>query len=245
VNAACWCCCCVLALAGCSWRSGFDTPELACDESSRDCPDAGASADAAPGTAVTITFGERRTSDVTDVTFDTYLSSSNPDDNKGAKEAWYASTADARHALLRFDLSAIAPDAVVVSASLSLWTTDYASGGALRLYEMLESWDEGDEDDAPGVSNWYFRQPQRAWSGVGATPPSSGNLPVAELEPDTFFTEITAPLPASLVQGWVSSPAANFGVTFVAASSDGDFGFSSREADLPDFRPELTVTFVP
>jgi hypothetical protein len=267
----------LVALVGCSWRTGYDDASLLCSGASRDCPsgylcsdeglcriagevpdaqartgdDALADAapppvvDAAPREAVTVTFGERPTSDVTGVTFDTYLSSGNPGDNKGAKDVFFATAADTRHALLRFDLSSISQDAEVVAASLSLFTTDFATGGAVRIYPMLEAWDEGDQDDASGVCNWSFRKPLVAWSGAGATPPSSGRDFVAEMVPDATFTEFTTQLPTALVQGWVSSPAANFGVTLTAVSADGDFGFSAREALLGRRRPQLTITFVP
>jgi hypothetical protein len=270
----------LIALAGCSWRTGYDDASLLCSGASSECPsgylcsdeglcrlagevpdaasardDAVADAapmtavdarpDAAPGQAVTVTFGERPTSDVTRVTFDTYLSSGNPGDNKGAKDAIFATSADTRHGLLRFDLTSISPDAEVVEASLSLFTNDFATGGAVRLYPMLEAWDEGDQDDASGFCNWNFRKPLVAWSGAGATPPSSSAEPVAEIVPDAILTEFTTRLPAELVQGWVSSPAANFGITLTAVSRDGDFGFSSREALLGRRRPQLTVTFVP
>jgi hypothetical protein len=258
-----WRWCLLLALAGCSWRSGYDAPPLLCVSAASDCPDGytcsadgvclapdepdarAVDPDAPPGQELSLTFGERPDSDVGGVTFDTYLSSGNPDDNKGAKDAFYASTADTRHALLRFDLSSIPPDATILAASLSLWTNDYATGGAVRVYQMREEWDEGDQDDAPGFSNWYFRRPLTFWSGAGATPPSSDTEPVAELAPDATFSESTTPLPASLVQAWVSTPVTNFGVTFVAVELDGDFGFHSREASPTSRRPQLTVSFVP
>ena len=194
---------------------------------------------------MTVTFGERLTSDVTGVTFDTYLSSGNPDDNKGAKDAFYATTAATRHALLRFDLSSIGPDAAIVSASLEIWTTDYATGGALRAYPVLEAWDEGNQDDAGGVANWTYRKLFVAWSGAGATPPSRETAAVAEIEPTATQAAFSMPLPAELVQGWVSSPADNFGIALVAVARDGDFGFASSEAPQAQRRPELAISFVP
>ena len=194
---------------------------------------------------MTVRFGERLTSDVTGVTFDTYLSSGNPDDNKGAKDVFYATSADTRHALLRFDLSSISPDAAITAASLEMWTTEYATGGALRAYPVLEEWDEGNQDDAGGVANWTFRTLFVAWSGEGATPPSRGTVAVAEVEPTTTQTAVTMPLPVELVQGWVSSPADNFGIALVAVSRAGDFGFTSSEALQSRRRPELTISYVP
>jgi hypothetical protein len=247
--------CCLSALAACSWRAGYDDALITCGPSSRACPagslcsDDGLCLPADGGIIITptveVTFGERLTSDVSAVTFDTYLSSGNPDDNKGAKDAFYATTADTRHALLRFDLSSIGPDAAVVAASLELWTTDFATDGPLRAYPILEAWDEGNQDDAGGVANWTYRKLFVEWSGEGATPPSRGTVAVAEIEPGITQAAFTMPLPVDLVQDWVSSPASNFGLALVAVSRDGDFGFASSEAPQSLRRPELTISFVP
>jgi hypothetical protein len=240
-------------LAACSWRAGYDDALVSCDPRSSACPTGSVCsddglcwpADGPRPLLVTVTFGERLTSDVSGVTFDTYLSSGNPDDNKGAKDAFYATSADTRYALLRFDVSAIAPDAAIVGASLEMWTTDFATGGALRAYPVLEAWDEGNQDDAGGVANWTHRTLFVEWSGAGATPPSRGIKAVAEIEPTAPQSPLAMPLPAELVQGWVSSPADNFGIALVAVARAGDFGFTSSEARQSQRRPELTISLVP
>jgi hypothetical protein len=110
---------------------------------------------------------------------------------------------------------------------------------------MLESWDEGNQDDASGFANWSFRKPRQSWSGEGATPPSRATQPVVEVEPPAEQTPFAMALPADLVQGWVGSPPANLGITIVAVTPGGDHGFSSSESLLSRRRPQLTVTFVP
>jgi hypothetical protein len=250
---------CFLPLAACGWRAGYDEASLACEAERDGCPngflcsDDGlcvAQPDAAPPRdglpqAQTMTFGERLSSDVAGATFDTYLSSGNPDDNKGGKDVFYVTAADTRHALLRFDLSAMPPDAIVVAATLELWTTEYASGGEIRAYRMLESWDEGNQDDAGGVANWTFRSLFVPWSGAGATPPSRGRDVLASIAPDEIDAPYTMALPAGLVQAWLASPGDNFGIALVAASPTGDVGFTASEARQTQRRPELTVTLLP
>src|SRR5688572_26359391 len=92
---------CLVAVAGCSWRAGYEESSLSCAAPSSTCPvgyrcsadglclrPGDGDPDARPGAdgagvsdgsigiqAVTVSFGERPTSDVTGVTFDTYLSS--------------------------------------------------------------------------------------------------------------------------------------------------------------------------
>jgi hypothetical protein len=215
-------------------------------------PDAArADANVVPGT-VTLTFGERPTSQVQGVTADTEIDSDNPNGNFGGDIRFYCG----RHGavlyvgLLRFDLSAIPPGATVQSASLELWTgDDPLDNGTVQWHRVLESWTEGNGDKTgpAGVANYSQRVQGTAWATVGAGAPGSSDQTIfAEQATPALNTPYTFVLPPSMVQSWVSAPASNFGMScFVAPGIDSDTDFKAQASSFEDRRPELTVTYVP
>ncbi len=239
-------------------QDGFCAP-AGSDEPDADVPFADAGADAPPladgapsdalpdgnGLPITVSFGERADSDVTGVTFDTYLTSVNQSENKGGNSDMVCTTNPDRTALLRFDLSSIPPGALVLGATLEVWTGPDSSVSAARVIPMLEAWDEGNQVDASGFANWVFRKPGFAWSGEGATPPSRAAQYVVEFLPNDAETPYGMLLPNLLVQNWIDLPAANFGIAIVPVSDNSDFDLKSSESTIAERRPELTITYVP
>jgi hypothetical protein len=216
-------------------------------------PDAPPDADVPP-TAVTVTFGERPTSDVQGVTSETEIDSDNPTGNYGGSAEFYAGRHPTQNqiwvALLRFDLGAIPPGAQVQSASLELWTgNDPLDNGTIQWHRLNEAWTEGTgaATGPTGVASYAQRAQGTPWTNMGAAfPGSSDSTIVSELATPGALTGYTFDLPTSLVQAWVSSPASNFGIAgFVSPSVDSDCDFKSHESIQTDHRPELTVTYVP
>ena len=138
--------------------------------------------------------------------------------------------------VVRFDTSAIPTTAVVMMAEMSLFD-DGDAGMANTVYPLLESWDE-----ATATSNQ--RMTGVAWAGAGATPPSRGATAIGTFTPATANTTYTFPLTTAVVQGWVTTPATNFGVAIATTNSDGS-RFASRERSTASQRPSLRVTFQP
>jgi len=112
---------------------------------------------------------------------------------------------------------------------------DGDSGMENTVYPLLESWDE-----ATATSNQ--RATGMAWLGAGATPPSRGATAIGTFTPATANTTYTFALTTSVVQGWVSAPATNFGVAITTTNSDGS-RFASRERSVAAQRPALRVTY--
>ncbi len=264
-----------LALSACSLSVDYAGSRFVCDPPAGDCPggftcaddgicmpigglgpdadtaDAPPGPDAPPppdaGVTVTVTFGNRPTSDVQNVTFDTTLDSANSGANFGGTSEIFCDSVPVVNGLLRFELTAIPAGATVVSASLELVTGgDALQEGTIQLNQMLEDWQEGNANGGAGTANFLERLPGTFWLAAGAAPPSSDALPAASFTPIGNFTAFQVALPPALVQAWVDQPEINFGLAcFVSGQVDSDSDFASSEAGNSDERPELTVTYVP
>ena len=200
---------------------------------------------------ITLTFGERNVAEVNDVTFDTQLSGfpGSLGYNWGAAEsAWAdASPSELRVALLRFDLTSIPADAIVIDAELSLFTStlDLAfSNDPANIFEVLEPWDEGDVSGVAGTANWNDRMPGVPWTTAGCGVGSRSDVSLASLTAVLTGSEYVFALPAELIQRWVSTPTDNHGVVLHTVFEDGT-GIATSESTLLNHRPMLTVTFDP
>jgi hypothetical protein len=139
-------------------------------------------------------------------------------------------------AMLRIDLSAIPTTAVVQSAVLHIWVSN-DTGGPVSVYQMLEAWDEA-------TATWLVRSTNVGWSAPGAAPPSRGATALASFTPTAFYEEKTATIANSVVQGWVTAPATNFGFAIATADADGS-AWRTRENTTVENHPILVVTYVP
>lgn len=200
---------------------------------------------------ITMTFGERNVAQVKGVTHDTQLSGfpGSLGDNWGAAEsAWAdASPSELRVALVRFDLTSIPTDAVILAAELSLFTStiDLAfSMDPANIFEVLEAWDEGDVSGAPGTANWDERMPGVPWTAPGCGPGSRSTESIASLTAVMTGSEYVFALPVDLVGRWVAMPSDNHGLVLHTVFEDGT-GIATSESTLLNHRPMLTVTFEP
>jgi len=236
-----------LVLGGCG-RLGFDEPDAGTDPSGDGPPTDGPAGDgpvggldaavdapaAGPGTT---TFGETPTADVTNVTADAYVS-----DEVGSTTSNYGGSTSLgcegteKRALLRFDLSSLAPGTPVTSALLRL---HFSAGGAstVNLHPVLEAWTEGTQSGTAGVVNQVQRTAGTSWTTAGAGSPGSAGASIASFAASTGAN--TVALPAATVQGWVNTPSTNFGVVIACS---GDSSFSSSENATSSSRPQLEVT---
>ncbi len=215
-------------------------------------PDAAPAADAAPTAdtspaAVGLLFGETDDADVTGVTVDTYLDSANPSFNYGADLIARVDDDPSTVALLRFDLSSIAPGVTITVAELSITTAaDALEEGSIQVYEVTEDWAEGDAVGAAAPANWTQRTATSDWTAAGAGTGSRATTAMSELVPGATATRYPVTLPTDLVQRWVDDSSTNRGLVLVpidAATHGVDF--ESSESATAASRPTLFITYTP
>jgi hypothetical protein len=216
----------------CACRIGFDPTEPAGPSE----PDSGIAQ------ITTITFGERPTSMRTGVTRDATIDQSEPKLKFGADEDLSSAefSANGEHALLRFDLSSLAPGSRIVAARLSLTRIDYGdeAPGPIEMRVLRESWTEGTNDGAPGTgASWTTRDGSAAWMTAGGSTMQT----LATMMPDAPDLDVT--IDPLVVQGWVDDPATNHGVLLTVGINTAHYHFHSRESNLDgrSRRPELAI----
>lgn len=163
----------------------------------------------------------------------------------GAATVWvdgnFRNVGDDRFGLLRWDLSAIPPGSVVLSASLSIHVMNNPAGKPYGVYELKRDWVEGQV-------TWNSASAKRPWQEPGAKGPkdrAASPVSILRVGSNGPFTADLGLAGAALVQTWVDRPAANHGV-LLGDSANGDaLGFVSRESPAVAQRPKLTVVFVP
>jgi len=211
----------IVIAAGCG-RVGFDIT------------DAGSGQDGSQQ-AVTTSFGETPTATVNGVTFDTEVS--NEAGSTGAN--FGASTMlecqiNQKRVLIRFDLSALAPGTVVVSAQLHVGMS--GSSGTTTIHPVLESWTVGTQNGTAGVANNTQRTAVANWTTAGALPPGSAGSAIATFTMITGWN--TVALPGATVQSWIDVPGTNFGVMI---DCGGDDNVHPSESSTTTQRPQLDV----
>ena len=159
-----------------------------------------------------------------------------------------------RRALMAFDVAAVVPPgATIDSASLTLQLVQTTSGpNAVKLHRTLASWTEGPTDAPggqglpaqPGDVTWQHRTyPSLLWTVQGGEyhPTASASTVVDQNGPYTWSSSAMA----SDVQGWLDDPASNLGWTMVGneAVMHTAKKFASREHDVFEWRPLLTITY--
>lgn len=198
-----------------------------------------------PAGSVTEVFGETPNASRTNVTADTYVSNegASQGDNFGGRTSLSFESTEKR-ALLQFDLSAIPPGKVVVSARLHLEVDGENSGAMVTMSPILEGWTEGSQSGSPGVANFTQRTATQDWTSAGVQTPGSAGATIITFPAPTTPTIVSVDLPIATIQSWVDAPNANFGVV-MAANGGGDVSVASSEATTATSRPELVVTYFP
>ena len=139
-------------------------------------------------------------------------------------------------------------------ASLTFNVTE-GSAYDFNLYNMRRAWVEGTNNDAAGSgASWtYYDAGINAWGTAGAMNTTSDRYDT-DLWDATSATfgptgSVVIPLNASgiaAVQGWISTPANNFGLTiqYMGTGTDPDYWIvDSREATTEANRPKLNLTY--
>jgi hypothetical protein len=195
------------------------------------------------GQPQTLSFGDRSDSDRTGVTRDTYVRESAPGENFGeAKNIEFNDEGSATVGLLAFGLTEIPPASKVTEATLRVFVQK--GGVSVEFHEVLELWDEGDQDNLPGEANWTKRTPDDNWTSEGVGGGSRANEVAASMVEIPLGEDLVLDLPLDLVQKWVADPETNHGLVVLSMGGDGTFIASDHSGrEEVEQRPELTVTY--
>ncbi len=201
----------------------------------------GAGTDAA---AQTRTFGERPGLDFRNVTTDTYLSNEGIETtlNYGGATVLRSEQDVGERILIRIDTSGLPTSTVVISAMLTVAITQQIGAATLTARPILEAWNEGAADGSTGAANYFDRAAATGWASPGAASPGSSGAPIGTAMP-TMLGDLVIELDPSTVQGWITSPASNFGVVIDNSSTESVRVASSENTSTTS--PMLTITFVP
>jgi hypothetical protein len=161
-----------------------------------------------------------------------------------------------RRALIRFDLSAIPPGAVITEAALTLYQSRSRDNHDATLHRILVPWSEGPADGgeagvgAParaGDVTWTHRLfPSVRWAVEGGDFLAEPSARTFVGFPDQSYTWSGPGLVAD-VQHWVDNPAANHGWMLIGKETGNQNAkrLSSRENRDAAQRPQLRVMWSP
>jgi uncharacterized repeat protein (TIGR01451 family) len=188
-----------------------------------------------PGTLVTVTlqyglngyYGNE----------DTYIYQWVPDSNYCTLNPLSVGYKQQYAALLRFDVSAIPLDAVVVRATLQVYAEGWSEQSDLSIgaYYITRTVDLCQ-------ATWNQARSGGAWASPGANDTSSDRRPSAESSVTASGIGRWYDFDLSAVaQGWVNGSLANNGVLLRAASSTARYRFSSKESGVQ--QPKLVIIY--
>src|SRR5215212_3465035 len=135
------------------------------------------------------------------------------------------------YAALRWDLSQIPAGATVSGATVTLNVTN-STTQPFGAYDLKKAWSEGQV-------TWNQAATGSPWATAGAKGATDRGTKIASVTP-TAKAPYTFTIPASVVQGWVSTPSTNNGILLAHTTNDDGFIFDSREGATP---PKLSVTY--
>jgi RHS repeat-associated protein len=181
---------------------------------------------------------------------DTYLLSTSPTTNSGndlilgVGESNNATNRFTR-SLIKFDLSSIPTNAVITSATLSLWTTADLSDNprTIRVYRLKKAFNESE-------ATWEKASMNVSWQGLGASGADDregvdiGSIPILANEP--LNTEKQISLSPAQIQEMTSGAFINNGFIIAAdpATELNDrFNYKSSDASNVSQRPKLVIHY--
>jgi hypothetical protein len=168
-----------------------------------------------------------------------------------------ASDENNRRGLLAFDLSPIPAGSTVESATLKLHMSGTnLDAASVELHRVLANWGEGGSD-APGGegigaaalsgdATWLHTfLPGSTWTSAGGDFAAAASA-VQSIGGEGSYEWSSAELAAD-VQDWIDNPSSNFGWLLLGDESTpgSTKRFDSRENPATEFRPVLTVAYVP
>ena len=173
--------------------------------------------------------------------FDAYIKQDSPDSRLGGDNELRVKTESGKlnRSLLRFDLSTIPADAIVTSATLSLWVKEVKDGNVtISARQVTASWNEAEV-------TWKARDKAAnlLWTAQG------GDYSATALDTEPFVKDVKNYWAAwdvtTAAAAWVSNPAANYGVILESpvTSPKNETKFKSSDDGTASQRPKLEVCY--
>ncbi|MCK4322099.1 DNRLRE domain-containing protein [candidate division WOR-3 bacterium] len=203
---------------------------------------------------------------------DAHIFINKPSWNTGGEDMFEATgngtEADAKHALIRFDVSSLSPETVIDSAWVYLRfkqrRTTQGDTKELGVYRLNIPWGEGVGNDfgpngndgrraEMGECNWeYAFYDTVLWttSGCNGVPGDREGTPesIKSFTTGTPIDTWHSWTLTNMCQHWITYPDSNFGFALrepVVSSATGILDFASSEYIIPEFRPILYVRLYP
>ncbi|MGE3314457.1 MAG: DUF1559 domain-containing protein [Planctomycetaceae bacterium] len=173
-----------------------------------------------------------------DGTTDSRILGDNVTRNDGNNSAIQSHGGPDRAALIRWDVSSIAPGAIVESASITLNVLD-KSTQSYEIYALLKPWVENQVswNLAANGSNWSTAGAQGA-TDRNSTPLGAVTSPGTGLITVQFNAE-----GLTRIQSWINTPGGNNGIILQDYANTDGLEISSSEAVTASLRPKLTITY--
>ena len=163
---------------------------------------------------------------------DTFIYSGDPDVNYGDESYLQISYNDPHQevALVKFDLSSLPSDAVIIDATMWLHFQGTTLNGdsSVGVYLLTSSWDES----------------SITWNSALSLTASPTGITVV-IDDDLYADWKSFGLLKDYTQTWHDNPSSNYGLMIRPITTGGDFWrrFSSREENFDDYDPYLEVTY--
>ena len=192
-----------------------------------------------------MTFGEGSGTDVSGVTRDSFLDGGEQGRNNGTHADFHIVEQGGSVGLLRFDVSALPSDSIIVDVELDLHTGGSPDIDCLvEFFAVREEWDEGTSDNSAGISNWTQRTSSDSWTEAGCGPGSYDSMVLGSVDQPRADTGYTVELDPSAVQAWIDDPGENYGLLAVNRNGSSCYGwFMSSNAGPEAERPLLRVEY--
>jgi hypothetical protein len=176
-------------------------------------------------------------------TTDTYIDSGAPTTNFGtADPVQLDSNGDAidpnQAVLIKFDVSQIPANSVVLSATLIVNSVN-ATAGSFPIYRLLRNW-SGTE------ATWNVYATGSSWTTAGAQGAGTDYFATSLGSVTGGTGSVSIALNASgvaVVQGWVNGTISNFGLLIQNYAQIDGFDFSADDTATAANRPRLVVTY--
>jgi hypothetical protein len=203
------------------------------------------------GSTVTVEYGSASGSDLPGTVEDTHMNAGQPGMNYAGDARFIIYTwpagACANSVLIKWDLSALPPDAVILDARVHLYVEGFLDSGgdenyAVSVHQVIH------HDPKVSACTWSTYDGAASWTG-GAT----GGLADAGAAQDLQWLDKSTGYQTwnvtDMVRDWAADPASNYGMLFLSdqdghlASSDTNRTFTATDSPNAAQRPKLIIQY--